>query len=157
MSYKKNDDNSCACYNNCKLLTNYFASITELHEIFAEKISEILYNLDVPLFKIFTNDRKIFHIKWYSMPLVFHRRAMDNTLLLYFRPDSIIHYDNLSECNEEECESDFNYASKLYNKLKMDNNNFKDLKNKYQDVCAFLELRKTKYQYLTLYNKFDKN
>jgi len=155
MSYIIDDDNICSCYNNCQLLTNSFATIDELNEMITYKIKNILHNLDVPQFRIFTNNRKIFHIKWYSPPLVFHRRALDHILLSFFIPKSIVHYTENLECCEEETESDFNYATKLYHILQMNDVDFRDLKNKYQDVCAFLELRKTKYRYLTLYNKFD--
>ena len=165
-NYKMNtsiiEDTVCPCNNNCSVFQSSFGNM--INNIIHEELSNKLHKLEIPIYQIFTNDRKIFHIKWYEQSSVLHRRALDNIIVSMLKPNEITHYEktiygenNMTcECSEFNNTFDFNYAHRFYNTLKLDNK-FSDLTNKYQDVCAFNELRNTKYEYLTLYTKYKKN
>jgi len=159
MSKIISDDNPCACGNNCSIFQSSFGNM--INNIIHEELSCKLHKLEIPSYQIFTNDRKIFHIKWYEQSSVLHRRALDNIISKILKPIEITHYEknqfntDIHECQEFNNTFDFNYAHKFYNTLKLDNK-FSDLTNKYQDVCAFYELRNTCYEYLTLYNRYKK-
>jgi len=154
-----NKDDICACNNNCSVFQSSFGNM--INNIIHEELINKLNKLQIPNYQIFTNDRKIFHIKWYEQSSVLHRRALDSIIISILKPIDITHYekniynDNIIECQEFNNTFDFNYAHKFFNTLNHDNK-FSDLTNKYQDVCAFYALRNTDYEYLTLYNKYKK-
>jgi hypothetical protein len=160
MNHIINEDNICGCGNECSLFCSSFGNM--ITNIIHEELTNKLHKLKISTYQIFTNDRKIFHIKWYDQSSVLHRRALDSIIVKMLKPDEIIHYDrsdydgSINECAEFNNTFDFHYAHRFYNTLKLDNK-FSDLTNKYQDVCAFNELRNTKYEYLTLYTKYKKN
>lgn len=164
-NYKMNnikEDNICACGNNCSVFHSSFGNM--ITNIIHEELSCKLHKLNISSYQIFTNDRKVFHIKWYEQSSVLHRRALDSIIIRMLKPDEITHYEKtiygengiITECQEFNNTFDFNYAHRFYNTLNL-SNKFSDLTNKYQDVCAFYELRNTQYEYLTLYNKYKKN
>lgn len=146
---------SCPCNDNCPVLQSSFYVL--LMEAIHEKVSEKLYTLNVPNFQIYSHERKIFHINWYEDSNVFHRRALDAVLCNMFIPDTIIHYDNDSLSNEFNTTNDFHYSHLFCNKANIKIEGCDDMSNKYQDVIAFWELRKTEYSYLTDYKTFHRD
>jgi hypothetical protein len=160
MNYTISEDNICGCGNDCPLFCSSYGNM--ITNIIHEELTNKLHKLKTSTYQIFTNDRKIYHVKWYEMSSVLQRRALDSIIVKMLKPDEITHYDrssydeSINECPEFNNTFDFQYAHKFYNTLKLDKK-FNDLTSKYQDVCAFNELRNTEYEYLTLYTKYKKN
>ena len=86
---------SCPCKNNCPEFSSMFKMLLE---IIKEKVNDELHlqqceklNKQIT-FKMYTKDRKIFHIKWNIDPNVNYIKALNNVLLSLYKPEDITHY-----------------------------------------------------------------
>jgi hypothetical protein len=147
----------CPCnQNECIYIDNTDAFMNDNEEY--RDIYDNLPFIDYTIYRSQKYSNYCYHIKWYASPTIFHRRLLDMRIGLSHISDiyEIIHYEKyvgyMIECDSTTFinNKDLDYAIEFFNLKNMNADEFRDLPIDMYRVAIFLEIRRSKYGYLTL-------